>query len=117
MGSDTLGGRAANPQPRWSDVCSCTLPSQFETQNPAHTNHKDHMAKYQAATVLFVFLFGCLVGWLVGLVWFFETGFLCSPGRPGTHSVDQAGLQLRNPPTSASQVLGLKACTTTPGLQ
>jgi hypothetical protein len=27
--------------------------------------------------------------------------------------VDQAGLELRNPPASASQVLGLKACTTT----
>jgi hypothetical protein len=39
--------------------------------------------------------------------------FLCSPGCPGTHSVDQAGLELRNPPTSASQVLGLKACATT----
>jgi hypothetical protein len=38
---------------------------------------------------------------------------LCSPGYPGTHSVDQAGLELRNPPASASQVLGLKACATT----
>jgi hypothetical protein len=38
---------------------------------------------------------------------------LYSPGCPGTHSVDQAGLKLRNPPTSASQVLGLKVCTTT----
>jgi hypothetical protein len=28
----------------------------------------------------------------------------------GTHSVDQSGLKLRNPPASASQVLGLKAC-------
>jgi hypothetical protein len=36
---------------------------------------------------------------------------LCSPGCPGTHSVDQAGLELRNPP--ASQGLGLKACATT----
>jgi hypothetical protein len=45
---------------------------------------------------------------------FFKTGFLslCSPGCPGTHSVDQAGLELRNPPASAYQVLGLKACTT-----
>ena len=34
---------------------------------------------------------------------------LCSPGCPGTHSVDQAGLELRNLPVSASQVLGLKA--------
>ncbi|GAB1285643.1 DDB1- and CUL4-associated factor 6 [Apodemus speciosus] len=33
---------------------------------------------------------------------------LCSPGCPGTYSVDQAGLKLRNPPASASQVLGLK---------
>jgi hypothetical protein len=41
---------------------------------------------------------------------------LCSPGCPGTHSVDLAGLELRNPPASASQVLGLKACATTPGL-
>jgi hypothetical protein len=27
---------------------------------------------------------------------------LYSPGCPGTHSVDQAGLELRNPPASAS---------------
>jgi hypothetical protein len=47
---------------------------------------------------------------------FRERVSLCSPGCPGTHSVDQAGLKLRNPPASASQVLGLKACTTTPGL-
>jgi hypothetical protein len=41
---------------------------------------------------------------------FFKTGVsLYSPaGCPGTHSVDQAGLELRNPPASASQVLGLK---------
>jgi hypothetical protein len=38
---------------------------------------------------------------------------LCSPGCPGTHSVDQAGLELRNPPASASQVLGLQVCATT----
>jgi hypothetical protein len=34
----------------------------------------------------------------------FETGFLC---------VALAVLELRNPPASASQVLGLKACSTT----
>jgi hypothetical protein len=38
---------------------------------------------------------------------------LYGPGCPGTHFVDQAGLKLRNLPASASQVLGLKACTTT----
>jgi hypothetical protein len=39
--------------------------------------------------------------------------FLCSPGYLGTHFVDQAGLELRTLPASASQVLGLKVCTTT----
>jgi hypothetical protein len=31
---------------------------------------------------------------------------------PGTHSVDQVGLKLRDLPATASQVLGLKACAT-----
>jgi hypothetical protein len=38
---------------------------------------------------------------------------LYSPGCPGTHFVDQAGLKLRDPPASASQVLGLKVYFTT----
>jgi hypothetical protein len=38
---------------------------------------------------------------------------LYSPGCPGTHFVDRAGLELRNPPASASRVLGFKACATT----
>jgi hypothetical protein len=45
----------------------------------------------------------------------FETGFLCSPGCPETHVVDQADLKLRNLPASISRVLGLKVCATTPG--
>jgi hypothetical protein len=40
---------------------------------------------------------------------------LYSPDCPGTHFVDHAGLELRNPLASASRVLGLKACATTPG--
>jgi hypothetical protein len=48
------------------------------------------------------------------IYWFFRDRVsLCSPGCPGTHSVDQAGLELRNLPASVSQVLGLKACATT----
>jgi hypothetical protein len=56
--------------------------------------------------LLFIYLFNLL---------FLDRVSLCSPGCPGTHSVDQAGLELRNPPASvsASQVLGLKACATT----
>jgi hypothetical protein len=50
---------------------------------------------------------------LVCLLVFPDRVSLCSPGCPGTHSVDQAGLKFRNPPASASRVLGLKACTTT----
>jgi hypothetical protein len=46
---------------------------------------------------------------------FLDRVSLCSPGCPGTHSVDQAGLELRNPSASASEVLGLMACATTPG--
>jgi hypothetical protein len=58
---------------------------------------------------LFCFLF-CFV---LFLFCFQDKVSLCSPGCPGTHTVDQAGLELRNPPASASQVLGLKACAIT----
>jgi hypothetical protein len=57
------------------------------------------------------------VRFLFGLGFGFGFGFsrqgLYSPGCPGTHSVDQADLELRNLPASASQVLGLKVCITT----
>lgn len=39
---------------------------------------------------------------------FVETGSLGSAGCPGTHHVDQAGLELTEIHLSASQVLGLK---------
>ena len=39
--------------------------------------------------------------------------FLFYWGGGGTHSVNQADLELRNPPASASQVMGLKVCATT----
>jgi hypothetical protein len=55
-------------------------------------------------TELLPYIFVCL---------FVDRISLYSPGCPGTHSVDQAGLELRNPPASASRVLGLKVCTTT----
>jgi hypothetical protein len=38
---------------------------------------------------------------------------LCSPGYPGTHSVDQAGLQLWDSAAYTSQALGVKAWATT----
>jgi hypothetical protein len=56
--------------------------------------------------VLFCFVLFCFV--------FQDRVSLYSPGCPGTHFVDQAGLELRNLPASASRVLGLKVCATTP---
>jgi hypothetical protein len=48
------------------------------------------------------------------VLFFFKTGFLCvALAVLELTFVDQAGLELRNPPASASQVLGLKACATT----
>jgi hypothetical protein len=61
---------------------------------------------------LFCFVLFCFV---LFLFCFFETGFLCIALAvlELTHSVDQADLELRNLPASASQVLEFKACTTT----
>jgi hypothetical protein len=43
------------------------------------------------------------------LFYFFETRIFCvASGSAGTPFVDQIGLELRNPPASASPVLGLK---------
>jgi hypothetical protein len=62
-----------------------------------------------------LFLFVVVV--VIVVVVFRDRVSLYSPGCPGTHSEDQAGLELRNPPASASRVLELKACATTPGFQ
>jgi hypothetical protein len=53
----------------------------------------------------FLFVLFCFVFW--------DRVSLCSPGCPGIHFVDQPGLELRNPPASASQALESKACATT----
>jgi hypothetical protein len=60
--------------------------------------------------VLFCFVLFCFV--LFCFVLFQDRVSLYCPGCPGTHSVDQASLELRNLPASASQMLGLKAYTT-----
>jgi hypothetical protein len=51
----------------------------------------------------FIYLFIYLFIWGGG-----DRVSLYSSGCSGTHSVDQAGLELRNPSASASQVLELK---------
>jgi hypothetical protein len=47
----------------------------------------------------------------LAFVWFFLFCFVLFFVLTGSLYVDQAGLELRNPPASASQVLGLKATT------
>jgi hypothetical protein len=59
---------------------------------------------HQPTTFIFCFVF-------IFVFVFRDRVSLYSPGCPGTHSVDQAGLELRNPPASASQVLGLYIVT------
>jgi hypothetical protein len=50
----------------------------------------------------------------LSIYWFIETGLLCvALGCPPARFVLQAGLELRGQPVSPSQVLGLKAYTTT----
>jgi hypothetical protein len=60
-------------------------------------------------------VFGCLL-------FCFGFGFchrvsLCSPGCAGAHSANQACHTLRDPPIYVSQVLRLKACTSTTKVQ
>ena len=51
-----------------------------------------------------------------GVGWSQDRVSPCSPDCPETHSVDQAGKELRDPPASASQVLEGKVCSSTSGL-
>jgi hypothetical protein len=62
---------------------------------------------------IFCFVLFCFVLFCFVLLFFRDRVSLYSPGCPGTHFVNQAGLKLRNPPASASQVLGSKVCATT----
>jgi hypothetical protein len=72
--------------------------------------HAGQTLHLQPSFFLFVCLFVCFV---------FKTGFLyvSLAVLELTLYVDQAGLVLRDLPASASQVLGLKACATMPGMQ
>ena len=65
------------------------------------------------SAILFCVLKIVIIIIIIIIIWFVQYRVsLCSPVCPGTHVEDQAGLELRNPPASASQVLGLKACAT-----
>jgi hypothetical protein len=99
---------------RWVNVCTKPTSSLRLTEMHCEQLGTSHKAS-------------CVPGYDVGIIGhpqmsslslflvFRDRVSLCSPGCPGTHFVDQAALELRNPPASASRVLGLKACATTPG--
>ena len=91
------------PSSHCSDFITLTLCNlKSELQYPFLSS----LSCFYPVVCLFVFvcLFVCL---------FRDRVSLNGCGCPETHSIDQAGLELRNPPASASQVLGLKACATT----
>ena len=65
---------------------------------------------------LLVFVFVCLFVCLFCFVLFFRARVsLYIPGCPGPPFVEQAGLELRNLPASAFQVMGLNVCATMRG--
>jgi hypothetical protein len=88
------------------------------TVRPQRPEGTDKVAELQSLQGLFLNVVGffcfCFCFFFLFVFVFRDRVSLCSPGCPGTHSVDQVGLELRNPPASASGVLGLKACATTP---
>jgi hypothetical protein len=69
--------------------------------------------KEKVRTVLFFLLSSFVFVFVVFVFVFRDRVSLCSPGCPGTHFVDQAGLKPRNSPSPPLR--GLKACATTPG--
>jgi hypothetical protein len=70
-----------------------------EVQNTQDTIHRPHEFQEERRPQCGYF------GPSLSLLLLFEAGFLC---------IALAGLDFRNPPASASLVLGLKLCTTTP---
>ena len=68
---------------------------------------------FGASCVCVCFCFEVVFVLFLFFVFFKDRFSLCSPGCPGcpgTHFVDLAGLEPRNPPASASQVLGEVFC-------
>ena len=68
-----------------------------------------HCSSKSKSVLFFCFVLFCLFCFvLVFWIWIFRDRIsLCSPGCPGTHSLDQAGLELRNLPASVSQSAGI----------
>jgi hypothetical protein len=68
---------------------------------------------FQLSLFSILFLLSFFPSFLSFIFSFQDRVSLCSPICPRTHSVDQAGLKLRDPPASTSPVLELKIGATT----
>ena len=107
-----------------SELGPASLPLVFrfthrETDNEQEKDHfnreKSERYSLKPEEALCLFVWSVSVG-VVVVVCLFCFVLLGSPGYPGTHSVDHVGLELRDPPASASPVQGLKVCATKPCL-
>ena len=102
--------------PQFEESRACKL--LFERTKGKHTTAQSKLINgcWNGASkevAFFVVVFFCFLFFVY--LFFPDRVSLCNPCCPGTHSVDQAGTELRNVTASATQVLGLKACATTPG--
>jgi hypothetical protein len=80
------------------DLCEFAASLVYKMSSRIAKATPKYLSQKKQKVILFIYLF----------IWLFETGFLCSPACPGTHSVDQTGLELRNPPASSIPSAGIK---------
>jgi hypothetical protein len=108
-------GRAAALLPSTTGEPLFSSPKGLGFPGPLDSQKKGFVLQGRGPRSVCVGGVGFPVGASFNLFFFFfsrDRVSLCSAGCPGTHSVDQASLELRNPPASASRVLGLKASAT-----
>lgn len=109
--SGISGSLSANMTPLWTQqalapVTCRTWPSELQTQP---------VLLWEVISFVITLTVGCVARATVAHVEVWGSGkyfYLCSPGCPVSHSVNQAGLKLRELPASASQVMLLKTCIT-----
>ena len=86
------------PRRRWWEVSICYWDmADALAGSSSHNSGYVVMAQGLGVALPFFFFF-----FFFFFLFFRDRVSLCSPGCPGAHFVDQAGLELRNPPASAS---------------